>query len=692
MKRCRLFKSILLTASLLFAPFTLLAQSGVKSTSIDEVKQLIAHRTKPVLLKKGLRVEDQQTNLVPLVKGFGYASVEPTLTHKPMEFEEEAEGIMTPFLVIPPIGDFSVKGVECVVAEPVTDARIIVAKVQLDGMGELWQEVVVSQACSLEKGYNKIMLDEAQHFTEKDLVLVGYSVHASGKGGDRKSPVLYDGDTYCLPEANMVAVSESFYEKGKAYGFSQVQHTETFNLGSALVYALLDDPNGLFDYLVYPLKQPHNSILRTNEYFSYKLSLRNIGFKDIEGMTFYEKCYYGYDLREKLYPFEMNIPVKGLCDAGWAHPPYPLGTSKGTVELDQINGTPVRDKGMIRWVFDSFIPTEKGSKERKSVLVEYYTSEAAPNAPQYNEKINIMAGNLIANGYDVSLVAYPVGSDDVAFAEEACNETLAMLLGRPTIPTPTALPYFAINRAPYLADKGELAFVSKKKLFDDGGIEDPYILDPFLHERERAIITEAVCKDLPGGMTSLEVKGKLLLDADPDDLYITAVLTEDYIKAKDQKGVEMGKNYEHMNLVRTFYTSNRGTKFTPEADGSFVFKSPEIDIYPSWKKENLKAVIILHRNPMYESRISSHAYCSKTLFYGTDFTSNKETTSPEKKVSFFQDATGLLQIDGTYKSLEVFSIDGQRVTQALPAQLAPGSYIVVVRQNQNATCHKVIIK
>ena len=94
----------------------------------------------------------------------------------------------------------------------------------------------------------------------------------------------------------------------------------------------------------------------------------------------------------------------------------------------------------------------------------------------------------------------------------------------------------------------------------------------------------------------------------------------------------------------------------------------------------------------YESRISSHAYCSKTLFYGTDFTSNKETTSPEKMVSFFQDATGLLQIDGTYKSLEVFSIDGQRVTQALPAQLAPGSYIVVVRQNQNATCHKVIIK
>lgn len=674
---------------LLLAPWGLLAQH----TEIP-VKQLLERQQNPHSLKVGSSASLQSVNLVPLVKGFGYASIEPTLSHAPLEFEEGAKGIMTPYIIMPPFGDMTIKGIECVVNEDVADARIVVARVRLDGMGGLWQEILVSQPTSLTKGYNQVMLNEPQSISAQDLVIVGYSCPASGIEESESAPVLYDGDqANCLPEANLVAVSNQYYEKGKAYSFNQVQHTESFELGSALIYVLVDDPKGLLDYVVYPLKQPRNSLLSSNEYFRYDLVLRNLGFKDITGMTFLENYQYGYDTREKQYPFEINIPIKGLCEVTWAHPPYPVGTSKGTVKLLNINDQSVLDKEMISWVFDAFNPSENGSTPRKSVLIETFTSESAPHAPKYNKLMDLVAGKLISEGYEVSRIAYPIGSEEVAYADEACNETIATLLGQNALPAPDDLPFFTINRAPYLAEQNAFAFVSKWKLFGESQVVDTYLLNPFLQEKERARFSEIICHDLPDGMTSIEVKGKLLLDADPADLYITAVLTEDDVKAEAQQGIGMGEEYRHQHMVRTFYTSNRGTKIMPEADGTFVYKSPEIDIYPSWKKKDLKVVLFLHRDPAYKSKISCHAYCSKTLPYGGKFTSVKTPQSSHSTIRLYQDLSGMLQIEGSYDKATVYSLEGFCVTQTLPSRLPAGGYVVVVKQtNGETTLHKVILK
>lgn len=687
---------------LLFSPLVLLAQgkpmTGDPSqglwASSHSIKQLFDLRTAPHILGRGVPCE-RSVNLVPLVKGFGYASIEPSLTHQALEVEEGAEGIVTPYIMLPLFDNITIKGIECVVDEAVADARVVVARVRQDGTNGLWQEILVSQPATLQEGYNQVLLDEPLKVSAKDLVLVGYSCPASSVKGSKSSPVLYDGDEEnSLPEANLAAVSTAYYEKGKSYSFSQVQDTEPFKLGSALIYALVDDPEGHYDYVVYPLKQPRYSLLTTKEYFRYNILVRNIGFKEITKMTFLEKLNHDYGMQEKQYPpFEITVPVKGLCDVGWMHPPYPEGTSKGSIELLSINDQSVIEKGMIKWVFDAFNPTEKGSVERKSVLVEYYTSESAPDAPKYNALINQMAEELQAKGYEVSRVAYPVGSEEVAFAEEACNEQLATLLGQAPFPTPSQLPYFSINRAPYLSENRVFAFVSKNRLFGEDQKADADLLEPFLQEKERALISDIVCHDLPGGMTSLEVKGKLLYDADPADLYITAVVTEDNVKAEDQKGIGMGEEYLHQHMLRTYYTSNIGTKIMPEADGSFEYKSPEIDLYPSWKKENLKVVLFLHRDAAYANKISCHAYCSKTIPFGGSFSVGIAPQVKEGSIRLYQDASGLLQIEGDHERVVVYSLDGQCAAKSLPALLPPGGYVVAVSPSQGATTfHKVVVK
>lgn len=687
---------------LLFSPLVLLAQgkpmTGDPSqglwASSHSIKQLFDLRTTSHILGRGVPCE-RSVNLVPLVKGFGYASIEPSLTHQALEFEEGAEGIVTPYIMLPLFDNITIKGIECVVDEAVADARVVVARVRQDGTNGLWQEILVSQPATLQEGYNQVLLDEPLKVSAKDLVLVGYSCPASSVKGSKSSPVLYDGDEEnSLPEANLAAVSTAYYEKGKSYSFSQVQDTEPFKLGSALIYALVDDPEGHYDYVVYPLKQPRYSLLTTKEYFRYNILVRNIGFKEITKMTFLEKLNHDYGMQEKQYPpFEITVPVKGLCDVGWMHPPYPEGTSKGSIELLSINDQSVIEKGMIKWVFDAFNPTEKGSVERKSVLVEYYTSESAPDAPKYNAMINQMAEDLQAKGYEVSRVAYPVGGEEVAFAEEACNEELATLLGQAPFPTPSQLPYFSINRAPYLSENRVFAFVSKNRLFGEDQKADANLLEPFLQEKERALISDIVCHDLPGGMTSLEVKGKLLYDADPADLYITAVVTEDNVKAEDQKGIGTGEEYLHQHMLRTYYTSNIGTKIMPEADGSFEYKSPEIDLYPSWKKENLKVVLFLHRDATYTNKISCHAYCSKTIPFGGSFSVGIAPQGKESSIRLYQDASGLLQIEGDHERVVVYSLDGQCAAKSLPALLPPGGYVVAVSPSQGATTfHKVVVK
>ena len=687
---------------LLFSPLVLLAQGkpmtgdpsqGLWASSYS-IKQLFDLRTASHILGRGVPCE-RSVNLVPLVKGFGYASIEPSLTHQALEFEEGAEGIVTPYIMLPLFDNITIKGIECVVDEAVADARVVVARVRQDGTNGLWQEILVSQPATLQEGYNQVLLDEPLKVSAKDLVLVGYSCPASSVKGSKSSPVLYDGDEEnSLPEANLAAVSTAYYEKGKSYSFSQVQDTEPFKLGSALIYALVDDPEGHYDYVVHPLKQPRYSLLTTKEYFRYNILVRNIGFKEITKMTFLEKLNHDYGMQDKQYPpFEITVPVKGLCDVGWMHPPYPEGTSKGSIELLSINDQSVIEKGMIKWVFDAFNPTEKGSVERKSVLVEYYTSESAPDAPKYNALINQMAEELQAKGYEVSRVAYPVGGEEVAFAEEACNEQLATLLGQAPFPTPSQLPYFSINRAPYLSENRVFAFVSKNRLFGEDQKADANLLEPFLQEKERALISDIVCHDLSGGMTSLEVKGKLLYDADPADLYITAVVTEDNVKAEDQKGIGTGEEYLHQHMLRTYYTSNIGTKIMPEADGSFEYKSPEIDLYPSWKKENLKVVLFLHRDAAYANKISCHAYCSKTIPFGGSFSVGIAPQVKEGSIRLYQDASGLLQIEGDHERVVVYSLDGQCAAKSLPALLPPGGYVVAVSHSQGATTfHKVVVK
>lgn len=688
---------------LLFAPLALLAQgdsmTGYPSqglwSSSRSIKQLFDLRPAPHILGREVACE-KSINLVPLVKGFGYASIEPSLNHQALEFEEGIEGVVTPYIMLPHFDNITIRGIECVVDEAVEDARVIVARVRQDDTNGLSQEILVSQPATLQEGYNQVLLDEPQKVSAKDLVLVGYSCPATSVKGSNSSPVLYDGDReYCLPEANMVALSTAYYEQGKSYSFSQVQDTEPLELGSALIYALVDDPDGHYDYIVYPLKQPRYSLLTSKEYFRYDILVRNIGFEEITSMTFLEKYHHAnYGMREKQYPpFEIPVPVKGICEVAWTHPPYPEGTSKGSVELLSIDDQSVIEKGMIKWVFDAFNPTEKGSMERKSVLVEYYTSESAPDAPRYNALINQMAEDLVAKGYEVSCVAYPVGGEEVAFAKEACNEELATLLGQVPYPTPSQLPYFSINRAPYLSERRAFAFVSKDQLFGKDQKADADLLEPFLQEKERAFISDIVCHDLPGGKTSLEVKGKLLYDADPDDLYLTAVVTEDNVKAQDQKGTSSGEEYLHQHMVRAYYTSNLGTNIMPEADGTFDYQSPEIALDPSWKKENLKVVLFLHRDPTYVNKISCHVYSSKTIPFGGSFSGVTAPQVNESSTRLYQDASGLLQIEGDHEQVVVYSLEGQCVAESLPAQLPPGSYVVVVSHSQGTrTLHKVVVK
>ena len=169
----------------------------------------------------------------------------------------------------------------------------------------------------------------------------------------------------------------------------------------------------------------------------------------------------------------------------------------------------------------------------------------------------------------------------------------------------------------------------------------------------------------------------LLLPKDPND---------------DKKGIGTGEEYLHQHMVRAYYTSNIGTKIMPEADGTFDYKSLEIALDPSWKKENLKVVLFLHRNATYVNKISCHVYSSKTIPFGGSFSGVTASQIKENSTRLYQDASGLLQIEGDHERVVVYSLEGQCVAESLPAQLPRGSYVVVVSHAQGTTLHKVVVK
>ena len=170
-------------------------------------------------------------------------------------------------------------------------------------------------------------------------------------------------------------------------------------------------------------------------------------------------------------------------------------------------------------------------------------------------------------------------------------------------------------------------------------------------------------------------------------------MTEDNVKAQDQKGTSSGEEYLHQHMVRAYYTSNLGTNIMPEADGTFDYQSPEIALDPSWKKENLKVVLFLHRDPTYVNKISCHVYSSKTIPFGDSFSGVTAPQVNENSTRLYQDASGLLQIEGDHEQVVVYSLEGQCVAESLPAQLPRGSYVVVVSHSQGTrTLHKVVVK
>lgn len=595
---------------------------------------------------------DSQPNLISLVKGFGYASVEPQLVHRPLELDGEREGIVTPYIKMPFGHPFTIQGIECVVAEDLPEARITISRLEGEETSQARQVVVVSQKCSLVKGYNRIILDKPLSVSKEDRLIAGYSCRISKKSGKWSTPVLFDGDTHAIPEANQVMFSDEYYEPDKTYNLHPVMNTQSFNVGSLLIYVLIgDDPDGAFDYLLYPLEQPENIILTKPDYFVYRLCLRGLGLKDVSTVDFTERYYNGYDLKTSEHRFEIDVPVKGFCEVRWNHPPYPQGTSKGVVSMARINDYALGQFSPAHWYFDAFMPSKGGSLSRNTILLETFGTENMDFLP-----IDHIEADLRNQGYNVSRIVYPIED-----AQSPGRPLLSALRGQEQI-DPSSLPTLAINRAPYLGNNEYPAFVLPSRLLP-GGHYDSHALDPFIEEHERVVIKQIQVSDSKSGKISVKLSGKLLFDADPDDLYATIVVTENKAHAT--------------GLMKAMFTSPTGEKIMPEADGSFEYNSVELAIDPSWQREQLQVVTILHRNPNYKGKISCHAYSCRTLPLGGSFNDvDIPYNTTEKLPELYQDAEGFLNARGTYDSVVVRTMDGRMISNSLPCFVSDGVYVV----------------
>lgn len=283
---------------------------------------------------------------------------------------------------------------------------------------------------------------------------------------------------------------------------------------------------------------------------------------------------------------------------------------------------------------------------RKTLLIEHYTGEWCYACPLAEPILQGAFKQMRDQGYHVEHVAYHV-------QDRYSIQSSSYLLGAFVAGQRYAVPAIALNRGAYGVNsdnqKPELAFhPSSIKV----------IMDKVAREKDIPEVVEISSIEMnPLDYRSFETRiiGKIFDESVRDDLYLTAVVVEGNLDASRQTNKQT-VDFVHEDIARMFLTSYSGIKITPAEDNSFSVEIPKKIIDSSWKKEDTRLLVWVHRNlsnPMENRRVYTTRSASMASFLGVD---QVETESIVIRVE-----NGRVVAEGPIRSLEIYTPKGERL-------------------------------
>lgn len=519
------------------------------------------------------------------------------------------------------------------------------------------------QDVQLRAGWNEINLNAPFTLSDDAAYLVGYQLHARTS----LKPLGFEqGNHRRISGVNFMEVGGAYTEVGDKTEFEEVSEQGVAN---ALIFAKVQDHQGVLNQVACVVGGVFASEeLTPNQPSEVTISVRNIGQQPISSLEFITQ----YSAQAK-----QNFTVSSLAIAPGSTAQIklrPTAPARGLGSFYTVIPEVNKQKQILgRSVF--FMPyrvqTPNGSWARNSVLIEKFTSETCVNCPAQEEPLKKLVNQMRQDGMEVSIIAHHAGTEGDIFTLRG-SENIALYAYGSTQFAPALM----INRVP-----------------DDHYVRNlagtyPNRVTKYQKARNIAQVVrlDNVATKMKDGKLSILVEGQTGY-IDSENFFLTAVITEDNIKAINQQGVK--GDFYHNYLLRKFLTPEFGVLVPVKADGSFSYEIEDVTYDSSWKTEHMKVVVFLHKQMRVRDLNERQVYAAKTATWST----LTAIDGPEELAGITVLAyDGYLKLSGEVDSIAVYDLTGQLVARDHSQRLRPGVYIVRLGLQGKYSTHKVIVQ
>ena len=523
-----------------------------------------------------------------------------------------------------------------------------------------------NQKCSIVRGFNEIKLT-TPFVTEKGKrYLVGFVTKTSGTEPEDLRVLPFDGGLD-IEGTSYVAIAKEPYP-------TEQTTSDTFNFlslsgnGSACVFVMLEDESmlqksacvvsasGIFD----PVEKGKN--------VSTQITIRNVGMDDI---TAFDLTYQFGTGECKTIPYTLDKNLTSGKTAIYTFDIPAEGEALGTVHFAvvKVNGEANLFENQRADLPFRIGDVEANAIARETVLIERFTAEWCGYCPGADKPVNAAIKSLSDAGLRVSYVMHH-SNDNFALPETSkiTNYFFAPRGGIPAI---------AINRT---AQSGGVLLMYPDSF-------RPAYWTNKLKDEKQGVRIDKIDQTITGNKLQLVISGVAFQRCfDPENLYLTVILTEDNVPAiRQNKG---GANYKHEALPRLFLTDAFGDRLNPAADGTFsVTLEGKLDA--KWKRKQCKVVAFAHDNLKNSLTKRRNVYTAETAYLGSPL-ANEPVAPAQAPVVTAED--GYLSILGRVDAFELYDMSGALVTTTLGKRLEPGVYVIRIFNDLRAYTSKVIVR
>ena len=594
--------------------------------------------------------------------GFGYAD----RNAKPGYVGVGATDIyLSAYILLPDVGANKIEKISFPAVKADKVAYLLV--LSADGKTTLY-----NQKCEIAAGVNEMTLTTPFATEAGKRYLVGFATKAVGKGEE---------DPYVLPFDGKIEIEDALYAAGGTEPYPTAKSTnETFSflrvkgagVGSACIFVSLKDESKLQN-LGYLTAADGNFMMATkDEKRPTKLSLRNIGMNEI---TSFDLTYqFGTGEVKTIsqtvtpalaagqtgeYTFEIPAEVEGM---GTVH--FAIAKVNGQKNAFADNRVDLPYK----------VGDFSAMIDRETVILERFTSEKCGNCPGADRYVKADIDKMKAAGLRVSYIMYHSGfySDFLTIPE---SEKLYRYFFSDK---GSYAPAMSINRT-YLPGEGALV--------QHAAGYDPNEWTNKMKNDKQGVKIERIDQKISDGTLEAVVSGVALKNCfDPEDLYLTVIVTEDNIPARSQAGA--GRGYKHQAVPRLFLTAPTGDKLKVEADGKFKV-TLRGTLKSTWVGSECKVVAIVHPSITQPNRGNRAVHTAETAPLG--FGLANEAVAPAQAPIVTAEG-GYLNILGRVDAFELYDMSGALVTTNVGTRLLPGTYIIRIFSDLRVYTSKVIVR